>query len=361
MISGLKTFKNRLFSGSGNTEPENTENGTADTLEPARKAWLVIAGMLFFLLFTVILFPYEELARYYLSGLPDKSLSIGFNSFQIPVFGKKRVNSFSVNYNTFRFSSEELLTDASLIRLARGSFIGELRAEAVKIETDKITMKLNTLFSNNELDNVTSPEPLKGNVMLNISGGALERLPEIPVIGLLENVQINNSVFKLDINGRNINISNSYLNTSIARLNISGSMVLNPVFRNSPINFSICPVITSSFRVERPDIVSMLELLPKNPKGEICIPVSGTFGAPNIQMNMFSQTNTPTTAVPPPVTSSPVTAPSVSKRSSAPESTEIKAKPVVVEKTKQQTQMPDPNSFGGRMNASREMMQKSKR
>lgn len=250
---------------------------------------LTTAGIVSFLFFIMLLFPYDIIVKNIIYKANIPGFSIDFTSLDFPFIGKKVIHSLSLQTSGgTNIKAEEFIIDISLFSfLTSKNIMGEFKLNSSKIENDKIGINLKTVFTTSELTGTEALNQLKGDLAVRISGGSIYKLPDIPLIGQLDKINLNNSILHFKIqNGNMVFQKESNLNTSIAKIFITGNIQLNPNISFSSINLSFCPKFKPEFATERPDIVNTLQILPKNADGQNCIPLTGTFQNPQLNLDM---------------------------------------------------------------------------
>ncbi|AAN49564.1 type II secretion system protein GspN [Leptospira interrogans] len=275
-----------------------------------QKLILIGTGIFSFLIFTVWLFPLDEIVR---SSLYSSSVKTGtiinFRDLSISVLGNVTLDSLEVTTSSnLKIKAEEAVLKTSLFGLIKKKFDGKFKLVSLKIDTENGPLaKIRNFEGKGKFDNLDQGiSRINGALDLEIpagpSSGMIQELPEIPLLGELKNITIKKFLTKVNLQGGNLIFNDFTLDTSIARFDITGNIRLSENMSFSQLNLRICLELDRNFALERQDIADMLTLLEKQ-SGSKCIPVMGTFGKPDVKIPGL--TGPPALPGTPPVPGSP--------------------------------------------------------
>ena len=270
------------------------EEYTSSELSWRQITILIGAGIFAFLLSIVFLFPYEELTRTFVTkNAQEKGYVLEFRKLNLSLFSTKSVDHLIYQTkDNLEVRAESIEIDTSIWDLIKRNFKGNIKITSLNLELSEFALKANSVNVDDssligfdrELVN------MNGAFNLQIFDGAILRSPAIPMIDTLQGVTIKRILLNLKktLNSNRLTIEKGVFTLSIAKITISGYIELAASFRDSRIDLKLCPKLTEKYSAEREDIASSLQLITKDlPDG--CIPVTGTIGAPKVNMPGIQQ------------------------------------------------------------------------
>jgi len=286
-------------------EYEDDESESSGELSWKQKLILINSGIVAFLFFIVLLFPYEELARTFISKFAsENNFVLEFKKLNLSLFSSKTVdNLIYQNRENMEIRAETIEVDTSIWDLIKKNFKGNVKITSLNLELTEYAIKASSVnledssiigFDRDTLN-------MNGNINLQVFNGTILRSPVIPMIDTLQGVTIKSILLSLKktLNSNRVTIEKGVITLSIAKITLSGYIELAAAIKASRIDLKVCPKLTEKYSAEREDIASSLQLLTKDmPDG--CIPIQGTIGDPKVNMPGIQQ---------PPSTSPPVLAP----------------------------------------------------
>ena len=286
-------------------EYEDEDSESSGELSWKQKLILINSGIVAFLFFIILLFPYEELARTFISKFAqENNFVLEFKKLNLSLFSNKSVDNLVYqNKENMEIRAETIEVDTSIWDLAKKNFKGNVKITSLNLELTDYAIKASSVnledssiigFDRDTLN-------MNGNINLQVFNGTILRSPIIPMIDTLQGVTIKSILLSLKktLNSNRVTIEKGVITLSIAKITLSGYIELAAAIKTSRIDLKVCPKLTEKYSAEREDIASSLQLLTKDmPDG--CIPIQGTIGDPKVNMPGIQQ---------PPSTSPPVLAP----------------------------------------------------
>ncbi|EMF81313.1 hypothetical protein LEP1GSC188_5037 [Leptospira weilii serovar Topaz str. LT2116] len=272
-------------------ELREEEEETTPRFTLRQKLTLIGTGLFSFLIFTIWLFPLDEVVR---SSLQSSSVKTGtivnFRDLSISILGNVTLDTLEITTSSnFKIKMEEAILKTSLLGLIKKKFNGKFKLISLKIDTENGPLaKIRSFEGQGKFDNLDQGfSRMSGTLDLEIpagsSSGMIQELPEIPLLGELKNITIKKFLTKVNIQGGNLIFNDFTLDTSIARFDITGNIRLSENMSFSQLNLRICLELDRNFALERQDIQDMLTLLEKQ-SGSKCIPVMGTVNKPEVKI-----------------------------------------------------------------------------
>ncbi|TGL59402.1 type II secretion system protein GspN [Leptospira sarikeiensis] len=252
---------------------------------------LIGSGVVSFLLFLLLLFPYENIVRQMMSSSSGQPSSVFFNELSVSVLlGKVSVQSMEIMGQTVKIRSKYAQIKAGLFSLLRKKVNGDFEVQDMEIEYDGKTLgEIGALEGHLQLDSVVVPASrYSGSFSLKMPEGkfgSFPNLPEIPFIGKIENFFVNKILITSRIDQGMIEFEEFVIDTSVARLDLHGNLRLSDSFSNSQLNLRVCFELERNFAsaAENQIIVEALNLLEKSGGGK-CVPITGTFQRPEFKI-----------------------------------------------------------------------------
>lgn len=267
---------------------EDDEDSTGE-LSWKQKLILINSGVIAFLFCIVLLFPYEELARTYISKYAsENNFVLEFRKLNLSFFSTKTIDHLIYqNKDNMEIRAESIDIDTSIFDLMKRNFKGNIKISSFNLELTDYAIKAGTvniedsslIGFDRDLANIN------GTINLQIFDGKILRSPVIPMLDTLQGVTIKSILLSLKktLNSNRLTIEKGVFTLSIAKITISGYIELSPVMKASKLDLKLCPKLTEKYSAEREDIASSLQLLTKDmPDG--CIPIQGTLGDPKLNM-----------------------------------------------------------------------------
>ncbi|PJZ65189.1 type II secretion system protein GspN [Leptospira wolffii] len=269
-------------------DPSEEESAPRFTLK--QKLILIGTGAFSFVFFLFFLFPYENILRQVLSSSSGGQPSaFFFRELNVSIlFGEVSAKSLEISGPSLRIKANQASVSAGLISLLRKKVNGDFEVNGLKIEYDGEPIgSITSLEGLVKVDSLVAPiSRFNGAFSLKMPEGKkgnLSNLPELPVLGRLENIIINKISLKSKLDQGNLEFEEFLIDTSIGRLDIHGNMRLSENFGSSQLNIRVCFEPERDFATEREDIVGMLALLEKN-GNEKCVPISGFVQKPEVKI-----------------------------------------------------------------------------
>ncbi|UPY77865.1 type II secretion system protein GspN [Leptospira weilii] len=283
-------------------ELQEEEEETTPRFTLRQKLILIGTGLFSFLIFTIWLFPLDEVVR---SSLQSSSVKTGtivnFRDLSISILGNVTLDTLEITTSSnLKIKTEEAILKTSLLGLIKKKFNGKFKLISLKIDTENGPLaKIRSFEGQGKFDNLDQGfSRMSGTLDLEIpagsSSGMIQELPEIPLLGELKNITIKKFLTKVNIQGGNLIFNDFTLDTSIARFDITGNIRLSENISFSQLNLRICLELDRNFALERQDIQDMLTLLEKQ-SGSKCIPVMGTVNKPEVKIPGLSGLSPPET------------------------------------------------------------------
>ncbi|EMJ95586.1 type II secretion system protein GspN [Leptospira alstonii] len=272
-------------------ELQEEEEEAAPRFTLKQKLILIGTGVFSFLIFTIWLFPLDEIIRSSLNSSSAKTGTIvNFRDLSISLLGNITLDTLEITTSSnLKIKTEEAVLKTSLIGLIKKKFDGKFKLVSLKIDTENGPLaKIRNFEGQGKFDNLDQGlTRMNGSLDLEIpagsSSGMIQELPEIPLLGELKNITIKKFLTKVNLQGGNLIFNDFTLDTSIARFDITGNIRLSESMSFSQLNLRICLELDRNFALERQDIADMLTLLEKQ-SGAKCIPVLGTVNKPEVKV-----------------------------------------------------------------------------
>ncbi|MEI1278080.1 type II secretion system protein GspN [Leptospira venezuelensis] len=271
--------------------PDGLEEEDTPRFSIKQKLILLGSGLSSFLLFLILLFPYENIVRQLMNSSSGQPSSIFFNELSVSVLlGKVSVESMEIMGQTFKVRSKNAQIKAGLFSLLRKKVNGDFEVDDLEVDYDGQTLgNIGELEGHLQLDSLSVPASrFAGAFSLKMPEGkfgSFPNLPEIPFIGKIENFFVNKVVITSRIDQGMVEFEEFIIDTSVARLDLHGNIRLSDSFPSSQLNLRVCFELERNFAsaAENQIIVGALDLLEKGGSGK-CIPITGSFQRPEFKI-----------------------------------------------------------------------------
>ncbi len=270
------------------TEEEYLESAIQEEipLTTSKILSLVGIGIVFFILFAFLLFPLNELIKSYLIDFSKNSgIIVEFKELRFSLLGTKSIDSLLIQPGNDMFIRvEELSIDTKILQLFKYTFDGEFGLINFRFESGEIAFLIKSVLLDGKLAGLDQRlTRYTGDINLHFRGGEITSLPELPMVGEIQKIEILQGSLKLKIRSGKVLLDQGNLNTSWFRILVSGQIRLNDNLGFSTLDLKICAQAQEKFAQERPDIAGLVALLPQE-NGKGCLPVQGTFRSPKIEI-----------------------------------------------------------------------------
>ncbi|MCB1192077.1 MAG: type II secretion system protein GspN [Leptospiraceae bacterium] len=259
----------------------------ATTYTFIQKLVLWIGGFLFFILFVILLFPYEEMTRLFIVQALDKSGTVvDFRKVNLSMFRPIKVDHFSVDTDSdIHLKSEEASVDVSFLGLYKKKVIGDMETLSLNFQWKNVELKFGSVVISYALNDINKDwiSGIHGTINIEALKGVVVNTPEVPLIGDIKGVTIKSLIISTKKTGTTLVVEKANLKTSIASIDIKGKLIFRPRFENTGLNIAVCLEFTNEFLSRRPDIRGWMEAIPKQ-DGKPCVPLSGTIASPKADL-----------------------------------------------------------------------------
>ncbi|MCW7470720.1 type II secretion system protein GspN [Leptospira kanakyensis] len=252
---------------------------------------LVAIAVVSFLVFTLFIFPLNEIVRSVLIKTgKETGIFMDAKEIHFPMIGRKTFDSFVASFPTgTSIKAEEISLGISLLGLLQSRLDGDANIGYFNFEGSEWAMSIQTLDIPLRLspidDKITK---WNGEGEIDLSGGKIKESAEIPFLGSLKGTDIRKANFLFKIRSGKLLLERGSLESSLAKFQFQGVVRLSDTLSFSQLDLKVCFTLTEKFAQERQDLVGMVALLPQE-GGKTCIPIRGTFSAPKVDLPNLNQ------------------------------------------------------------------------
>ncbi|MCW7492197.1 type II secretion system protein GspN [Leptospira sp. 2 VSF19] len=252
---------------------------------------LVAIAVVSFLVFTLFIFPLNEIVRSILIKTgKETGIFMDAKEIHFPVIGRKSFDSFIISFPTgTSVKAEEISLGVSLFGLLQSRLEGDASIGYFSFEGSEWAMSIQTLDIPLRLspidDKITK---WNGEGEIDISGGKIKESAEIPFLGSLKGTDIRKANLLFKIRSGKLLLERGSLESSLAKFQFQGVIRLSDTLSFSQLDLKVCFTLTEKFAQERQDLVGMVALLPQE-GGKTCIPIRGTFSSPKVDLPNLNQ------------------------------------------------------------------------
>ncbi|WCL47943.1 type II secretion system protein GspN [Leptospira sp. GIMC2001] len=248
---------------------------------------LIGIGFFTFLVFSLFLFPLDEVIKSVILEFTKKSnVIVEFKDIHFPLLGEKRIDSLAIQPSSDTvIKSEEVIIDLKILEILQSRFDGDIHLSSFRVESGETSILIKSLDVNGRLSGFDERiSKTIGDLNINIHGGKIISLPEIPMVGSdAKDILILKGNFLLKFRSGKILVEKGNFDTSWFKINLTGVIRLADSFSYSNIDLKICATAQEKFANERPDLAGMLAILPQE-NGRGCLPIKGTISAPQFDI-----------------------------------------------------------------------------
>lgn len=273
-------------------DPEELESADEEELifyTFTQKLILWIGGILFFIFFVILLFPYQDITKVILAKtMGESGTSIDFRDFDLSLFGKTRIDHLSIDTNSgVSLSSEETNIDLSLLSFYKNRLIGELETLSLNFLWKNIELKFGSALINLDLNDIHKDwiAGIHGKMNLEAFQGKIIKSPPIPKVNIdLSGINIKSLIVSTKKSGTTLLIERAFLKTSVGNISIKGKLIFRPRFENTGLNINICLNLDKEFVDNSDALFNLMNIIPRQSDGKSCLPIKGTFSNPRPQL-----------------------------------------------------------------------------
>ncbi|MCW7459081.1 type II secretion system protein GspN [Leptospira bandrabouensis] len=269
------------------------EDGDEEHSKVNRKQVLTLVGiaLVSFLVFTLFIFPLNEIVRSILIKTgKETGIFLDAKEIHFPVIGRKSFDSFIASFPSgTSVKAEEISLGVSLLGLLQSKLEGDANIGYFSFEGSEWAMSIQTLDIPLRLspidDKITK---WNGEGEIELSGGKIKESAEIPFLGSLKGTDIRKANIVFKIRSGKLLLERGSLESSLAKFQFQGVIRLSDTLSYSQLDLKVCFTLTEKFAQERQDLVGMVALLPQE-GGKTCIPIRGTFSSPKVDLPNLNQ------------------------------------------------------------------------
>lgn len=247
---------------------------------------LVGIGVFAFLVFFLLLFPLEHVIKSYLGDWSRSSgIVLEFKEIRFPFFGSKSIDSLVIQPSAGTIlKSEETFFQISMFSLMKREIDGDIEMNSLHVDSGDTSILIKSLQVSAQLGEFEERlTKANGDIRLNLRGGKIASLPQIPMVGEVKDIAILKGNFHLKIRSGKIQLDQASLDTSWFKLQITGNIRLSDSLPYSALDIKVCAQAQEKFAQERPDLAGMLAILPQE-GGRACLPIKGTINSPQAEL-----------------------------------------------------------------------------
>lgn len=247
-------------------------------------------GLSAFLVFFIFLFPLEEVIKSYLLGLSKTTgVVIEFKDIRFPLVGAKTIDSLAIQPTSDTILKvEEVVLDLKTWELIQNRFDGDIDLISLKLDSGEIGFLLKSVLITGRLSGMEERlTKTTGDIKIQIRGGKISSLPEIPMVGEAKDIAIIKGQFHLKFRSGRLHIDLGSLDTSWFKFQLNGVIRLSDSLPFSNLDLKLCASAQEKFANERPDLAGMLAILPQE-GGRSCLPIKGTIRSPTFDIPAFT-------------------------------------------------------------------------
>lgn len=252
---------------------------------------LIAISFVSFLLFTIFIFPLNEIVRSVLIKTgKETGIFMDAKEIHFPMIGRKSFDSFVVSFPTgTSLKAEEVSLGVSVFGILQSRLEGDINIGYFSYEGSDLSIGIQTLDLPIRLspldDKVTK---WNGEGEITLSGGKIKESMEIPFLGTLKGTDIKRANLLFKIRSGKLLIERGSLDSNLAKFQFQGVVRLSDTISFSQLDLKVCFSLTEKFAQERQDLVGMVALLPQE-GGKTCIPVRGTLSSPKVDLPNLNQ------------------------------------------------------------------------
>lgn len=252
---------------------------------------LVAISIVSFILFTIFIFPLNEIVRSVLIKTgKETGIFMDAKEIHFPMIGRKSFDSFVMSFPSgTSLKAEEVSLGISLLGLIQSRLEGDVNIGYFSYEGSDLSVGIQTL----DLPIRLSPLDEKitkwnGEGEITVSGAKIKESMDIPFLGSLKGTDIKRANLLFKIRSGKLLIERGNLDSNLAKFQFQGVVRLSDTISFSQLDLKVCFSFTEKFAQERQDLVGMVALLPQE-AGKTCIPVRGTLSSPKVDLPNLNQ------------------------------------------------------------------------
>ncbi|TGL55106.1 type II secretion system protein GspN [Leptospira kemamanensis] len=252
---------------------------------------LVAISIVSFILFTIFIFPLNEIVRSVLIKTgKETGIFMDAKEIHFPMIGRKSFDSFVMSFPSgTSLKAEEVSLGISLFGLIQSRLEGDVNIGYFSYEGSDLSIGIQTL----DLPIRLSPLDEKitkwnGEGEITVSGAKIKESMDIPFLGSLKGTEIKRANLLFKIRSGKLLIERGNLDSNLAKFQFQGVVRLSDTISFSQLDLKVCFSFTEKFAQERQDLVGMVALLPQE-AGKTCIPVRGTLSSPKVDLPNLNQ------------------------------------------------------------------------
>lgn len=256
-------------------------------------------AMISFLLFAILLFPYQKIIQNYLFGLSERT-PLSFNGITIRLFGTSNLQGihFQLSPKT-SMQVGNVEARMSLLGLLRGNAHGKLNLKDFQFDTYLASLSISDALLKIKLNQFKSPpNKWEGQTKLVIRGLKLVELnlSQLAGIGLnIEDIRFQQASCTLLFRNGNVQLSSCKIPSNYFTLNLKGNSRLPSQTTANTLNVEFCIKPSPDLEEKNSELMGFYLLAGGTSGGELCKKVQGSFLHPKISAkeNKFTREQKP--------------------------------------------------------------------
>ena len=295
--SGLRSAReeqNKIQQGLGEgrskedfSEEEEEEEEETFQLNPKQKLQLLGILLSSFLFFSLLLFPYQKLARYFFSKLANQ-ISLSTGELDLSFLGTSFIDDISFPLGAGKsIRARQLQIEIPLLSLMGSSVDGDTRLKELQYSSETMAFAANELLVSLDLEGYSKPpEQWEGSIYIDSKNFNLLQLniPQLESLGVdLSQMKVESFGLRLGFEQGKLSFDGSQLRSNYFTLKLKGFAQLQEAMAASRLNAEICIFPSPELENINSELMGVYILAGGSAGGELCLKVRGKLSQPDFQ------------------------------------------------------------------------------
>lgn len=270
-------------------ENEDLQEETAEeaTLSGRQRLWVVLAGLLSFLFFSFLFFPFEGILRSVLQGLLPPQVRLDFSTVKLGFAGATTVEDLQLRgTDGLYFETEQLAADLKTMALLRRAPQGVIRLKNGSFSAGRFSGTVESVDLTLNMRNMSLPlSQWEGVMQWKIRGMQPEQLPDIlnAIPASPQELSIQQLSLPLRFQNGIVDFGQTQLQTSVFVIRLEGTGRLGRSAGQTSLDGRVCLRPVDDLETKNEPLYSLYIMSGGTAGGELCMKMTGTLARPNIQ------------------------------------------------------------------------------
>jgi len=253
-------------------------------LTPRQRVWAFSAGAISFVVFLIVLFPFEGILRSSLQKRLAPDVKLEFTSMQLGLLGQTKVEDLSVQSGNFQLEADSLVADLKKWSLLRLAPKGMVRLNGGNFAVGSLSAAFKSLDVNLDMSSLDAPaSDWEGTIQIRLDKVEPEQLPDLlsslPISA--DELTIQRLSLPLQFRRGRLDFNQSQLQSPLFTIRLEGGGKVGASLFDTSLDGKICLKPVDDLEVKNEAMFGFYIMAGGSAGGELCMRLSGMLSSPN--------------------------------------------------------------------------------